>query len=127
MPKVFRSSRAGVAVVALSAALLGGYAFSYAASACLARLLPLSPADAVIVATLPAFIFYTGAILWAFASRDAVRAWAPCFENYTFLDEAGGTRLRVDCDVFGTYEDWMREVWPKALLALKTVCEETPS
>ncbi|MNO60533.1 hypothetical protein D3C76_511510 [compost metagenome] len=60
-----------------SAALLGGYAFSYAASACLARLLPLSPGDAVIVATLPAFIFYTAAILWAFASRDAVRAWAP--------------------------------------------------
>ncbi|MGB8974898.1 MAG: hypothetical protein WCC62_20430 [Pseudomonas capeferrum] len=43
----------------------------------MARLLPLSAADAVIVATLPAFVFYTGAILWAFASRDAVRAWAP--------------------------------------------------
>ena len=60
-----------------AAALFGGYALSYAASACLARLLPLSAADAVIVATLPAFVFYTGAILWAFASRDAVRAWAP--------------------------------------------------
>jgi len=60
-----------------SAALLGGYALSYAASACLARLLPLPPADAVIVATLPAFVFYTAAILWAFASRDAWRAWAP--------------------------------------------------
>ncbi len=60
-----------------SAALLGGYALAYAASACLARLLPLAPADAVIVATLPAFIFYTLAILWAFASRDALRAWAP--------------------------------------------------
>jgi len=60
-----------------SAALLGGYAFSYAATACLARLLPLSPGDAVIVATLPTFIFYTLAILWAFASRDALRAWAP--------------------------------------------------
>ncbi|MGF6391904.1 iron transporter [Pseudomonas plecoglossicida] len=60
-----------------SAALLGGYAFSYAATACLARLLPLSPGDAVIVATLPAFIFYTAAILWAFACRDALRAWAP--------------------------------------------------
>ncbi|MFJ4155630.1 iron transporter [Pseudomonas sp. NPDC089752] len=59
------------------AALLGGYAFSYAASACLARLLPLAPADAVIAATLPSFIFYTAAILWAFASRDALRAWAP--------------------------------------------------
>jgi hypothetical protein len=60
-----------------AAALLGGYAFSYAATACLARILPLSPADAVLVATLPAFIFYTLAILWAFASRDALRAWAP--------------------------------------------------
>ncbi|MBK4998694.1 iron transporter [Pseudomonas sp. S31] len=60
-----------------SAALLGGYALAYAASACLARLLPLAPADAVIVATLPAFVFYTAAILWAFASRDALRAWTP--------------------------------------------------
>ncbi|WP_426808974.1 iron transporter [Pseudomonas sp. WOUb67] len=60
-----------------SAALLGGYALSYAASACLARILPLSAADAVIVATLPAFMFYTVAILWAFACRDALRAWAP--------------------------------------------------
>ncbi|WAB99715.1 MULTISPECIES: iron transporter [Pseudomonas] len=60
-----------------SAALVGGYALTYAASACLARLLPLSPADAVIVATLPAFVFYTAVILWAFASRDAVRAWLP--------------------------------------------------
>ena len=54
---------------------------------------------------------------------EAVRAWAPCFENYTFTDEAGGTRVRVDVDVFGTYEDWMAQTWPKALLALKAVCE----
>lgn len=60
-----------------SAALLGGYAVSYAASACLARILPLAATDAVIVATLPAFLFYTAAILWAFACRDALRAWAP--------------------------------------------------
>ncbi|HDS1737041.1 iron transporter [Pseudomonas sp. BP8] len=60
-----------------AAALLGGYALSYAATACLARILPLAPADAIIVATLPAFIFYTLTILWAFASRDALRAWAP--------------------------------------------------
>ena len=57
---------------------------------------------------------------------DAVRAWAPCFENYSFTDEAGGTRLRVDCDVFGSYEDWMNQTWPKALQALKNICE-TPT
>ena len=60
-----------------SPALPGGYALSYAATACLARILPLPATDAIIVATLPAFIFYTATILWAFASRDALRAWAP--------------------------------------------------
>ncbi len=58
------------------AAILGGYVFSYALTAALARLLPLAPADALIVATLPAFLFYTLAVLWAFAARDAWRAWA---------------------------------------------------
>ncbi|GLS14092.1 SRPBCC family protein [Hydrogenophaga electricum] len=59
-------------------------------------------------------------------TSDAVRAWAPCYENYTFTDEAGGTRLRIDCDVFGTYEDWMNQTWPQALQALKALCE-TPA
>ena len=59
-------------------------------------------------------------------TSEAVRAWAPCFENYAFTDEAGGTRLRVDCDVFGNCEDWMLQTWPKALQALKTLCE-TPT
>lgn len=40
-------------------------------------------------------------------TSEAVRAWAPCFDNYTFAEKAGGTRLRVDCDVFGNCEDWM--------------------
>ncbi|MBT9552643.1 MAG: SRPBCC domain-containing protein [Hydrogenophaga sp.] len=59
-------------------------------------------------------------------TSEAVRAWTPCFENYTFSDEAGGTRVRVDVDVFGTHEDWMAQTWPEALLALKAVCE-TPT
>ena len=59
-------------------------------------------------------------------TSEAVRAWTPCVENYTFSDEAGGTLVRVDVDVFGTYEDWMNEAWPKALLALKAVCD-TPT
>lgn len=59
-------------------------------------------------------------------TREAVRACAPCFENYTFSDEADGTRVRVDVDVFGTAEDWMAQTWPLALQSLKTVCE-TPT
>ncbi|MEE1889082.1 iron transporter [Pseudomonas carassii] len=58
------------------AAVLGGYAFTYAFTAALARLLPLQPADALIVATVLSFAVYTGAILWAFACRSATRGWA---------------------------------------------------
>ncbi|MDH4585052.1 iron transporter [Pseudomonas sp. BN415] len=58
-----------------AAALLGGYLFSYAFTAALARLSPLDGADAVIVATLPSFAIFTFAILWAFAARSAWKAW----------------------------------------------------
>ena len=32
--------------------------------------------DALVVASLPSFLIYTLAILWAFACRNAWRAWA---------------------------------------------------
>mgnify|MGYP003583084003 FL=1 len=60
----------------ITAAILGGYAFTYAATAALARLLPLDKVHALISATLLSFALYTGAILWAFACRSATRAWA---------------------------------------------------
>lgn len=56
----------------------------------------------------------------------SVRAWAPCYENYTFTDEAGGTRVRVALDLFGDYESYMRDTWPKALDRLKSWCESHP-
>ncbi|MCW5652933.1 SRPBCC domain-containing protein [Hydrogenophaga sp.] len=56
-------------------------------------------------------------------TSEAVRAWAPCYENYTFTDEAGGTRLKVAADVFGGYEEMMASTWPRALDALKSLCE----
>lgn len=55
---------------------------------------------------------------------DAVRAWAPAFENYTFEAVPGGTRLVVDLDVTDEFEDFMAEAWPKALARLKAMCEE---
>ncbi|MDH0144582.1 iron transporter [Aquipseudomonas alcaligenes] len=57
------------------AAVFGGYAFTYAFTACLARLLPLERIDALLVASLPMFVVYTLAVLWAFAARDVWRAW----------------------------------------------------
>ncbi|MBE7373386.1 iron transporter [Pseudomonas lopnurensis] len=58
------------------AAVLGGYLFTYAFTAALARLLPLAKVDALVVATLASFLVYTLAILWAFGCRSARRAWA---------------------------------------------------
>ncbi len=60
----------------ITAAILGGYAFTYAFTAALARVLPLGKVDALISASLLSFAVYTGAILWAFACRSATRAWA---------------------------------------------------
>ena len=58
------------------AALIGGYLLTYAFTAALARLLPMDKVDALVVATLPSFLVYTLVILWAFACRNAWRAWA---------------------------------------------------
>ncbi|MES2869111.1 MAG: iron transporter [Pseudomonadota bacterium] len=57
------------------AALIGGYAFTYAFTAALARLLPLDNVDSLIVASLLSFVIYTFAILWAFAARRQWSAW----------------------------------------------------
>jgi hypothetical protein len=48
-------------------AVLGGYAFTYAVTGALARLLPLARIDAVVVATLLSFVVYLAFILWVFA------------------------------------------------------------
>lgn len=57
------------------AALFGGYVFTYAFSACMARLLPLDRVDALVVASLPVFVVYTLAILWSFSVASLWRAW----------------------------------------------------
>ncbi len=58
--------------------------------------------------------------------RDSpmVRAWTPAFENYTLIAlDAGRTELRIDQDIATDYEAMMQEMWPKALAALKALCE----
>lgn len=54
---------------------------------------------------------------------EAVRAWAPAYENYTFEPAGDGTRLIIDQDVAAEYEQFMDEAWPKALARLKALCE----
>nr|WP_242672924.1 hypothetical protein [Azotobacter chroococcum] len=58
-----------------TAAVFGGYVLTYAATAALARLLPLARFDAAMVATLLSFALYTGFVLWAFAAASVRRVW----------------------------------------------------
>jgi len=56
-------------------------------------------------------------------TSDAVRAWAPAYENYTLLPTPQGTTMIVDQDVDPEWEDHMAQAWPKALERLKGLCE----
>jgi hypothetical protein len=57
------------------AALVAGYFLAYGATALLTQLLPLARADRVIVATLPSFLLWCAAAMYAFAVRSPWRAW----------------------------------------------------
>ena len=52
------------------AAVFGGYALTSGVA-----VLPLSRPEAVLTATLSAFVVYTCAVIWVFAVQDLRRAW----------------------------------------------------
>jgi hypothetical protein len=56
-------------------------------------------------------------------SSDAVRAWAPATEKYTFLATADGTTLIVDQEIAAEWEEPLSQSWPKALARLTALCE----
>ncbi|MBO3274784.1 DUF3649 domain-containing protein [Pseudomonas schmalbachii] len=57
------------------AALFGGYALAYSATAFLSVYLPLGRADRVAFASLLCFAVWVAAIVFVFATRSAWRAW----------------------------------------------------
>jgi hypothetical protein len=52
-----------------------------------------------------------------------VKAWAPAYENYTFTETAGVTEVKVDVDSNEEFEKMFKDIWPKALVKLKKICE----
>lgn len=54
---------------------------------------------------------------------EAIRAWLPAYENYTFQASSTGTTLIIDLDVTEAFEADMAEAWPRALKKLKELCE----
>ena len=58
-------------------------------------------------------------------TSEAVKAWAPAYENYTFIATPEGTRMVVDQDVAAEWEEHLSEAWPKALELLKALSESS--
>ncbi|EIZ77419.1 hypothetical protein WSK_4033 [Novosphingobium sp. Rr 2-17] len=56
-------------------AIFGGYVVTSLAVACLARMLPLRPAEASIAATLASFAIYAGIIVAVFSARSVLKVW----------------------------------------------------
>jgi hypothetical protein len=57
-------------------------------------------------------------------TSEAVKKWAPSFENYTLTKVDGNkTRFQLEMDVTEEYYDMFLKLWPPALLKLKEVAE----
>lgn len=81
----------------VAAAALGGYAFTSAAMVLLALLWPAPLAQGVAWASLLGFALYTMAVIWAFTTPTATRAWAGM---------AGATTLCATCAALAW---WLRQ------------------
>ena len=72
---IHRVGPTGPLISRIVAALFGGYALA-ALSSVAVLALPLSKPQAVLTGMLASFAIYTGAVIWVFAVRSALRAWA---------------------------------------------------
>lgn len=52
-----------------------------------------------------------------------LEGWTGAFENYTFNQENGTTKVTVDLDVNSEWVGYFKETYPKALDKLKAICE----
>lgn len=52
-----------------------------------------------------------------------VKAWSGARENYTLRESAGHVVLTIDMDSADEYKQFFEDTWPKALAALKDLCE----
>ena len=56
-------------------------------------------------------------------TSDAVKGWAPSYENYTLEKTSGGTRFVLDMDVSAEHKEMFEKMWPNALKKLKELAE----
>lgn len=72
---IHKVSATGPLISRIVAALFGGYALA-ALSSVAALALPMSKPQAVLTGMLASFAVYAGAVIWVFAVRSALKAWA---------------------------------------------------
>lgn len=53
-----------------------------------------------------------------------VEKWANGYENYTFVENNGTTKVTVDLDTTEDFLNYLNEAYPKALDKLKEICEK---
>jgi len=70
-----RARGAGPLISRIVAALFGGYALAALASVAVLAL-PVARTEAVLTGMLASFAIYAGAVIWVFAARSALKAWA---------------------------------------------------
>ena len=56
-------------------------------------------------------------------TSEEAKKWTPAFENYTFEEVNGTTRLLVDTDSEESYAEMFNNMWPEALQKLKNLAE----
>lgn len=56
-------------------------------------------------------------------TSEEVKKWTPSFENYTFTEKGDKTESKVEMQVGEEYKKIFEEMWPRALKALKALCE----
>lgn len=56
---------------------------------------------------------------------EQVEPWTHSSENYTLTQSNGGTKLEIDLEIPDEYKQMFEEMWPKALLSLKGICEKS--
>jgi hypothetical protein len=52
-----------------------------------------------------------------------VLSWAGAHENYIFEAKEDKTLVKIELDSNQEFEEYFEELWPKALLKLKEICE----
>ena len=62
-------------------------------------------------------------------TSESVTSWMPAYENYTFTDQGSTTLLSIDMEMTSTPQvkamnEMFEDMWPKALLKLKEICEK---